>query len=152
MSSKSDEILSKLNKNIPSEIAQKNKLLPAESKSELQDVDDDYEYSRDTYKRLVDKGQDAIDHMMELALQSDHPRAFEVLGGMLKNVSDMTDKLMALHKNVDTVKSKKEESAPKVSGGTVTNNNVFVGSTTDLQRYIISQQNNQPTIIDNKED
>ena len=150
MSDKSNDIISKLTKNIPSEVVQRNNAISTEVKADS-DVDDDYEYSRDTYKRLVDKGQDAIDHMMELALQSDHPRAYEVLGGMLKNVSDMTDKLMTLHKNVDAVKIKKEESAPKSSGGTVTNNNVFVGSTTDLQRYIIAQQN-QPRIINDDED
>ena len=151
MSDKSEAILSKLNKHIPTEVVEKNKQLSVQSKSELTDVNDDYDYSRETYKRLVDKGQEAIDHMMELALQSDHPRAYEVLGGMLKNVSDMTDKLMTLHKNVDAVKSKKEESTPKSSGGTVTNNNVFVGSTTDLQRYIIAQQK-QPRIINDDED
>lgn len=151
MSEKSDAILSKLNKHIPAEVVQKNNLAKIETSTELKDVNDDYEYAREKYKALVDKGTDAIDHMMELALQSDHPRAYEVLGGMLKNVSDMTDKLMTLHKNVDAVKSKKEESTPKSSGGTVTNNNVFVGSTTDLQRYIIAQQN-QPRIIDNDED
>ena len=88
--------------------------------------------------------------MMELAIQSDHPRAYEVLGGMLKNVSDMTDKLMSLHKNVDAVKTKKVDSKPSESGpvGQITNNNVFVGSTTDLQRYIISQQKAQ--VIDNE--
>ena len=151
MSNKSEEILNKMSKHIPQEVTERSKPAKPIKDESMVDVDDDYEYSRDTYKRLVDKGQDAIDHMMELALQSDHPRAYEVLGGMLKNVSDMTDKLMTLHKNVDAVKIKKEESAPKSSGGTVTNNNVFVGSTTDLQRYIIAQQN-QPRIINDDED
>jgi len=71
---------------------------------------------------------------------------------MLKNVSDMTDKLMSLHKNVDAVKTKKNDNnsgkaSPPVAGQ-ITNNNVFVGSTTDLQRYIIAQQNAQ--VIDNE--
>ena len=153
MSSKSEEILNKMSKHIPQEVTERNKSAGPIKDESMVDIDDDYEYSRDTYKRLVDKGQDAIDHMMELALQSDHPRAYEVLGGMLKNVSDMTDKLMSLHKNVDAVKNKKSElkSGPLSSGapvGQITNNNVFVGSTTDLQRYIIAQQNAQ--VIDNE--
>lgn len=155
MSNKSDELLSKMTKHIPQEVAERNKSVAVSTKAvtdeSMEDVNDDYTYSRDTYKKLVDKGQDAIDHMMELAIQSDHPRAYEVLGGMLKNVSDMTDKLMSLHKNVDAVKAKKNESSPSSSAGPVgqiTNNNVFVGSTTDLQRYIISQQNAQ--VIDNE--
>lgn len=139
MSKKSEELLAKMSSHLPTKV---DSTLSAEPKTE--DVDIDYEYSREKYKRLVDKGTDAIDHMMELALQSDHPRAYEVLGGMLKNVSDMTDKLMSLHNNVEKVKSAK--STPNHSGvGTlsspsVTNNNVFVGSTTDLQRFIIAQQ------------
>jgi len=152
MSNKSEELLSKMSKHIPQEVVAKNALAtaPATKDESMVDVDDDYTYSRDTYKKLVDKGQDAIDHMMELAIQSDHPRAYEVLGGMLKNVSDMTDKLMSLHKNVDAVKTKKVDSRPSESGpvGQITNNNVFVGSTTDLQRYIISQQKTQ--VIDNE--
>ena len=152
MSNKSEELLSKMSKHIPQEVVAKNGLAtsPATKDESMVDVDDDYTYSRDTYKKLVDKGQDAIDHMMELAIQSDHPRAYEVLGGMLKNVSDMTDKLMSLHKNVDAVKTKKVDSKPSESGpvGQITNNNVFVGSTTDLQRYIISQQKTQ--VIDNE--
>lgn len=152
MSNKSEELLSNMSKHIPQEVVAKNALAtaPATKDESMVDVDDDYTYSRDTYKKLVDKGQDAIDHMMELAIQSDHPRAYEVLGGMLKNVSDMTDKLMSLHKNVDAVKTKKVDSRPSESGpvGQITNNNVFVGSTTDLQRYIISQQKTQ--VIDNE--
>ena len=152
MSNKSEELLSKMSKHIPQEVVAKNALAaaPAAKDDSMVDVDTDYTYSRDTYKKLVDKGQDAIDHMMELAIQSDHPRAYEVLGGMLKNVSDMTDKLMSLHKNVDAVKTKKVDSRPSESGpvGQITNNNVVVGSTTDLQRYIISQQKTQ--VIDNE--
>lgn len=150
--SKREDLLSKLSDNIPAEVIAKNTAVVTQQQSlSKSDVDDDYEYSRDTYKRLVDKGQEAIDQMFELALQSDHPRAFEVLGGMLKNVSDMTDKLMSLHGNVEKVKAAKStpQNGGTPTGGTpsVTNNNVFVGSTTDLQRFIIDQQK-QNTVID----
>ena len=151
--SKSEELLKRLSNNIPAEVVAKNTTtVQVQVKDSESDLADDYDYSRDTYKRLVDKGQEAIDHMMELAMQSDHPRAYEVLGGMLKNVSDMTDKLVSLHGNIEKVKAAKTAS----KGGTtnslpqssVTNNNVFVGSTTDLQRFIIAQQ--QQNVIEAK--
>lgn len=141
--SKSEELLKRLSDNIPAEVVAKNAAVAqVQVKNGDSDLTDDYDYSRDTYKRLVDKGQEAIDHMMELALQSDHPRAYEVLGGMLKNVSDMTDKLVSLHGNVEKVKAAKTAKGGSESSSqpSVTNNNVFVGSTTDLQRFIIAQQ------------
>ena len=153
--SKSEDLLKRLSDNIPAEVVAKNATVQVGQQNQLKvvdsDMDEDYEFSREQYRKLVERGTDAIDHMMELALQSDHPRAYEVLGGMLKNVSDMTDKLMSLHGNLEKVKAAK--SAPQGgssnSGGqpaAVTNNNVFVGSTTDLQRFIIAQQNPQNTI------
>ena len=148
--SKSEELLKRLSNNIPAEVVAKNTAL-TQVRDDSSDLTDDYDYSRDTYKRLVDKGQEAIDHMMELALQSDHPRAYEVLGGMLKNVSDMTDKLVSLHGNIEKVKAVKTASkggSESSSQPSVTNNNVFVGSTTDLQRFIIAQQ--QQNVIEAK--
>ena len=147
--SKSEELLKRLSNNIPAEVVAKNTAL-TQVRDDSSDLTDDYDYSRDTYKRLVDKGQEAIDHMMELALQSDHPRAYEVLGGMLKNVSDMTDKLVSLHGNIEKVKAAKTAKGGSESSSqpSVTNNNVFVGSTTDLQRFIIAQQ--QQNVIEAK--
>lgn len=154
---KSEDLIKRLSNNIPADVVMKNSAVQVSSASVKAsttdaDVDEDYEYARDKYKALVDKGTEAIDHMMELALQSDHPRAFEVLGGMLKNVSDMTDKLMTLHGNLEKVKASKNAPQGGSSSGpaqSVTNNNVFVGSTTDLQRFIIDQQK-QNTVIDAK--
>lgn len=156
MSSKSEDLLKTLEKNIPVEVQKKNIVAQKESSpaavmETTADVKDDYEFSREKYRELVEKGMTAIDSMTELALQSDHPRAYEVLGGMMKSVSDMTDKLMSLHKNVDSLNTQKGKQQPQQSaGGTVTNNNVFVGSTTDLQRMIIAQQAKAATIIDNE--
>lgn len=150
--SKSEELAAKLAKNIPQEVIVKNATAVAATSQQQPsgDLEDDYEYSRERYKALVDKGTEAIDHMMELALQSDHPRAFEVLGGMLKNVSDMTDKLVALHGTVEKVKAAKTAATQGGFGSStpsVTNNtSIFVGSTTELQRFIIAQQ--QQNVID----
>ena len=97
-----------------------------EAKDEVQD---DYEYARSNLYSLVDKGQEAVNGALDLAMSSDHPRAYEVAGQLIKHVGDVADKLMALQKDKKNVK---EESAKKV----VTNNSLFVGSTADLQKML----------------
>ena len=131
---KSEELIKNLEHNLPEPAP----LAPAASTAKAErEIDDDYEFSRKTYKDLVDKSNSAIEGMMELALQSEHPRAFEVLSIMLKNTSDMTDKLMALQKQKKEIKKKEKNEAPTATG--VTNNNLFLGSVTDLQKHLISQ-------------
>ena len=78
---------------------------------------------------LIYKGQEAVNCALDLAMSSDHPRAYEVAGQLIKNVGDVADKLMALQKDKKNVK---EESAKKV----VTNNAFFMGSTADLQKML----------------
>jgi hypothetical protein len=129
---KSEKLLKSLEGNLPVPVPSAP-LPPKEEK----EIEDDYEFSRKTYKDLVDKSNSAIEGMMELALQSEHPRAFEVLSIMLKNTSDMTDKLMALQKQKKEIKKKEKEEAIAVTG--VTNNNLFLGSVTDLQKHLITQ-------------
>lgn len=96
------------------------------------DIEDDYDFSRKKYKELIDKGSHALDGMMDLAAESEHPRAYEVLSNMMKNMSDMTDKLMALQKNTKELR-KQDDHLPQ---GGYTQNNVFVGSTTELQKML----------------
>ena len=93
------------------------------------DVDNDYEYARGNLYSLIDKGQEAVNGALDLAMSSDHPRAYEVAGQLIKHVGDVADKLMALQKDKKNVK---EESAKKV----VTNNAFFMGSTADLQKML----------------
>ena len=97
--------------------------------SKGEDVDKDYEYARGNLYSLIDKGQEAVNGALDLAMSSDHPRAYEVAGQLIKNVGDVADKLMALQKDKKNVK---EESAQKV----VTNNAFFMGSTADLQKML----------------
>ena len=97
--------------------------------SKGEDVDKDYEYARGNLYSLIDKGQEAVNGALDLAMSSDHPRAYEVAGELIKNVGDVADKLMALQKDKKNVK---EESAQKV----VTNNAFFMGSTADLQKML----------------
>ena len=102
-------------------------------------VKSDYEYSRDTYYELIEKGREAMDLMIEVARESEHPRAFEVLSNMIKNVSDVNDKLMDLNKKNKDIN--RTEETKKVGG---TTNNLFIGSTTDLQRLL----QNETKVID----
>ena len=94
-------------------------------------IQSDYDQSKETYKELVEKGRDGIDMMMEVARESEHPRAFEVLSGMIKNVSDVNDRLMDLNKKMKDITG--EEKAARIE---TTNNNVFIGTSTDLQRLL----------------
>lgn len=92
----------------------------------------DYEYSRETYYQLIEKGRESLEDMIEVARASEHPRAYEVLSGMIKNISDVNDKLMDLNKKNKDITTDKE---PTQIAGT-TNNNVFIGSTAELQRML----------------
>ena len=103
------------------------KFLPPEEKN----VDNDYKYSRDTYYELVEKGKESLELMIEVARESEHPRAFEVLSGMIKNISDVNDRLMDLNKKKKDIDKKDE--IKKIAN---TTNNLFVGSTTELQKLL----------------
>ena len=86
-------------------------------------VDKDYDYSRETYYDLLEKGRESMELMIEVARESEHPRAFEVLSGMMKNMADINDKLMALNKQKKDIDRADD---PKQLG--TTNNNLFIGS------------------------
>ena len=98
-------------------------------KTEGKDDDIDYNYARENYYNLIERNQDAVEEMLEIAKQSEHPRAFEVVGQLIKSGLDANKELMTLHK------TKKELSIEKSSGVNV-NNAVFVGSTAELQKLL----------------
>ena len=125
---KRDKLTTALNKNLPSKIPNR----PIIDK----DIKDDYEFSRATYKDLIRTGTMSLDVLAELARESEHPRAFEVLSKTIKDIGDTTEKLMKLQKDKDDLTTQKEEDNRKV-----TNNNVFVGSTTELQRILLDKDN-----------
>ena len=104
-----------------------NKFFPPEEKN----VDNDYKYSRDTYYELVEKGKQSLELMIEVARESEHPRAFEVLSGMIKNISDVNDRLMDLNKKKKDLDRKEE-----IKNIANTTNNLFVGSTAELQKLL----------------
>lgn len=104
-------------------------------KDDNPNIKSDYDYSRDTYYDLIEKGRESLELMIEVARESEHPRAFEVLSGMIKNISDVNDKLMDLNK-----KNKEISQTPQTDQKAITNNNVFIGSTTDLQRLLMKSE------------
>jgi hypothetical protein len=95
-------------------------------------IDDDFDYARAQYYKLAEEGQEAIELMMDLARESEHPRAFEVLSNMMKQNAEITDRLMDLQKKKKDVLSVPE----KADQPQLTQNNVFVGSATDLQKML----------------
>jgi uncharacterized protein (DUF342 family) len=102
------------------------------------DIKKDYEYARGNLYSLVEKGQEAINGILELAQESEMPRAYEVAGQLIKNTSEIAEKLMALHK----IKKDVEEETTK--GPTTVNNALFVGSTAELAK-LLKQQTQEPT-------
>tara|TARA_B100000287_G_scaffold150342_1_gene142105 strand:- start:171 stop:599 length:429 start_codon:yes stop_codon:yes gene_type:complete len=97
------------------------------------DITRDYEYSRGNLYSIIEKGQEAINGILEVAQESDMPRAYEVAGQLIKSVSDATDKLMDLQKKLKDVNEEKEKAPTNVT------NALFVGSTADLQKMLKEQ-------------
>ena len=97
---------------------------------ELDDVDADYKYQRDNFYNLIEKGQDAIQGILNVAKESDHPRGYEVAGNLIKQVAEVTEKLGDLQE-----KMKKLKEVPNSAPKNVTNA-LFVGSTAELQKML----------------
>ena len=98
------------------------------------DVTKDYEYTRGNLYSLIEKGQEAINGILELAQESEMPRAYEVAGQLIKNVADATDKLMDLQKKLKDIEEEKISKGP-----TTVNNALFVGSTAELAKLLKQQ-------------
>ena len=96
----------------------------------------DYDYTRGNLYSLIEKGQEAVDGILEVAQSSDQPRAYEVAGQMIKHVGDVADKLADLHKKVNEIENPKGSSSDKQ----VTNNTMFVGSTAELAKFLKQKQ------------
>ena len=99
--------------------------------SSVEDIRKDYEYTRGNLYSLIEKGQEAINGILELAQESEMPRAYEVAGQLIKSVSDATDKLMDLQKKLKDVNKEEETKGP-----TNVTNALFVGSTAELQKML----------------
>jgi hypothetical protein len=94
-------------------------------------LDDDYETTRSNLHTILQQGQDALYHALEVAKASEHPRAFEVVGGLMKHLSDINTQLLDLHKKKQSI-----EAPTKEERKSVTNNAIFVGSTNELSKML----------------
>ena len=101
-------------------------------KEGVDDVKKDYEYTRGNLYSIIEKGQEALNGVLELAQESEMPRAYEVAGQLIKNVADATDKLLDLQKKLKDVEEEKQK------GPSTVNNALFVGSTADLAKMLKS--------------
>jgi len=125
--------------NVAAEVVKEEKaeVIPREKPDRLtkDDITKDYEYTRGNLYSIIEKGQEAINGILELAQDSEMPRAYEVAGQLIKSVSDATDKLMDLQKKLKDV-NEEDTKGPT----NVTNNALFVGSTADLAKLIKGEQ------------
>lgn len=99
----------------------------------VDDIKKDYDYTRGNLYSIIEKGQEAINGILELAQESEMPRAYEVAGQLIKNVADATDKLMDLQKKLKDIEEEKQK------GPTTVNNALFVGSTAELAKLLKQQ-------------
>ena len=99
--------------------------------AKVDDIKKDYEYTRGNLYSIIEKGQEAINGILELAQETEMPRAYEVAGQLIKNVADATDKLLTLQQKLKDVNEEKESKSP-----TTVNNALFVGSTAELQKLL----------------
>ena len=105
-------------------------VLVPETKLNEEDIDNDYKYQRENFYNLIERGQDAIDGILDLARESEHPRSYEVAGNLIKQVAEVTEKLGDLQ-----TKMKKLKEVPNSAPQNVTNA-LFVGSTAELQKML----------------
>lgn len=105
-------------------------MLPVAANDIAKDLDIDYEYTRKNLKDIIDKGSDALDGILQLAKDTDHPRAYEVVGQIIKNVADVNRQLIELQKDVTGLRKPKDDAPRNVT------NALFVGSTHDLQKLL----------------
>ena len=138
MNKTKDDILTALETNLPQQL---KKIKTEVAQTEIVvDTEEDYAYSREKIKDLIQKAEEAIDNMMVLSSETEHPRAFEVLAGMFKTTTDMMDQLITLQKKR---KELTQSEAQKLgASGNTTNNAIFVGSTTELQKFLNNNDNN----------
>tara|TARA_B100000902_G_scaffold366467_1_gene388266 strand:- start:120 stop:542 length:423 start_codon:yes stop_codon:yes gene_type:complete len=123
----------------PTEIQKAQETKNELKKSETADVRQDYEYSRAQLHNLVMKGQEAVDGILDVARASDHPRAYEVAGQLIKHVADTADKLIDLQKKMKDLDTEEQKGPSSVT------NALFVGTSSELQKLLKQQKeiNNQ---------
>ena len=122
-----DKELGVIEKIVPTTIP---KIIPTTVEVSEDDIEDDYKYQRDNFYNLVEKGSAAIDGILELAKESEHPRTYEVAGQLIKNVAEVTEKLGDLQEKMRRLKEVTNNAPKNVT------NALFVGSTMELQKML----------------
>ena len=108
------------------------------------DIDNDHKYSRESYYDLIQKGQEAIDGILSVAKEGEHPRAYEVAGQLIKSVGDTVDKLQDLNKKLKDLKELPKTADTKIQ------NALFVGSTAELQKMLKKDEDTKSKVINTK--
>jgi len=142
---KVNEILG-IEKTEPKQTKEFKPLVPRREDKESPDVDNDYKYSRENYYNLIERGQEAIDGILDVAREGQHPRAYEVAGALIKNVADTVDKLQDLQKKLKDLKE-----LPKTASANI-KNALFIGSTAELQKMLKNENIKSKTITPEKDD
>tara|TARA_B100000902_G_scaffold384312_1_gene424322 strand:+ start:462 stop:869 length:408 start_codon:yes stop_codon:yes gene_type:complete len=117
---------------INTEIKKETKVVKVPSR--VENIDTDYKYARENLYNLVERGQDAIEGILELSKETEHPRAYEVAGQLIKTVADTAEKLIDVQKKLKDLE--KEESSIKTQ-----HNHLYVGSTSELQKFLKKEKN-----------
>ena len=119
--------------------------VPRVEDKEKDDIDNDYKYSRENYFNLIERGQDAIQGILDIANQSQHPRAYEVAGNLIKQVADTVDKLQDLQGKLKSLKE-----VPKNTNNTNIKQALFVGSSSELHK-LLKNKNKNVTVEEDKD-
>lgn len=144
-----EELLAALSNNMPQEIIEAEvvsdsiiKSNKPDSEKLAKDSEEDYEFIRDHIKKLIVTSDDAIGTMLNLATDAEHPRAFEVLANLFKTKSDIINQLLTTHKDRKKLHTDTPKKGEVISTNTTTTNNaIFVGTTSDLQKYLNDRKN-----------
>ena len=121
-------------------------LVPRKENKESPDLDNDYTYSRENYYNLIERGQEAVQGILDVAREGQHPRAYEVALNGIKNVADTTDKLQDLQKKLKDLKD-----LPKTAGANI-KNALFIGSTAELQKMLKNENTEIKTVTPKEKD
>ena len=127
-------------------ILQENKVpVPRKEDPKKDDIENDYKYSRENYYNLIERGQDAIQGILDVAKEGQHPRTYEVAGALIKNVADTVDKLQDLQGKLQKLKDVPNKTTANIK------NALFVGSTTELQKMLNKEKTTSEKMQDELE-
>lgn len=126
-------------------------LYDGDEKNDEEELKDDLQMARETYRGLLEKSDNAMDSIMRVIGESESPRAVEVLSGLIKSIGDTADKLVDMHGKKNDIGSKKKRGSDDGTVGTNVQNNIYVGSTDELQALFHSKKKQGEKVVDEDE-